>query len=109
MEERFNVVGKVQGVFFRKTFVHGLNKRGLKGGATNSQENKNLVHCTVIGRVEDRESLKRDLKALKQINALGASVTEIQEVDHGIALQNHDVHTNKLSDKKFNLGLKSYL
>jgi acylphosphatase len=109
MEERFNVTGKVQGVFFRKTFTIALQERGLKGGATNCSKDKSIVHCTAIGSDQDREDLKRDLLSLKKINTLGAVVNLIKEVDHGISFHDHDLHTDKLKSKTIGPGIKSYL
>ena len=36
----FEVFGKVQGIMFRQTFIRGLEKRKISGGATNDPQNK---------------------------------------------------------------------
>lgn len=93
MEARFNVRGKVQGVFFRKSFVHWLEINGLKGGATNNSQDHQLVHCTVIGEEGSISALKEILQG-SSFNNMGAKVEEIEEQDHQIQLSEHQAKTS---------------
>ena len=105
MEERFNVHGKVQGIFFRKSFVFALSQRGLKGGATNNTHNRQLVHCTVIGPEEACQKLKHDLVNAPKINSLGAKVEKLEDVDHGIELEEHQASTIETPNPSLPIGV----
>lgn len=93
IECQFYVVGKVQGVFFRKTFVKTLRERGLSGGATNDRENRNRVFCTAIGTLKETDDLKQMLKSTKKFNSLGAYIEALVEENHGISWHQHDAST----------------
>ena len=93
MEARFNVRGNVQGVFFRKSFVHWLEINGLKGGATNNPQDHQLVHCSVIGEEENINALKEILQG-RPFNNMGAQVEEIEDQDHQIQFSEHQAKTS---------------
>jgi acylphosphatase len=105
MEERFNVHGKVQGIFFRKSFVFALAQRSLKGGATNNAKNRHLVHCTVVGPEAECQKLKQDLLNAQKVNSLGAKVEKIEDVDHGIELEDHQANTLETPNPSLPLGI----
>lgn len=109
MEERFNVRGKIQGVFFRKSFVFILSQRGLEGGASNNTKDSHLVHCSISGPQKLCQSLKEDLLECAKINSLGANVEEVLETDHGIELREHQASTAKSSKPHLPFGVKVYL
>ena len=105
MEERFNVEGKVQGIFFRKTFLFALVQRGLEGGATNNSQNKNLVHCTAKGPETECKKLKEDLLNALKVNSLGAKVEKLTEVDHGIEIHEHQANTKETPQPRLPMGI----
>lgn len=109
MEERFNVTGKVQGVFFRKSFVYLLAQRGLKGGATNSSKDRHLVHCTAIGPEEVCHQLKEDLKKGEKINSMGAKIDSLLDVDHGLEIEEHQASTLETPNPSLPFGIKVFL
>lgn len=106
MEFRFNVRGKVQGVFFRKSFVYWLESKGLKGGATNNAEDHDLVHCSIIGEENLIQKLKEELPG-RSFNNMGARVDLIEDCDHLITLEHHQAKTGKQPSKlPFGIQLK---
>lgn len=107
-EIRFNVRGKVQGVFFRKSFVSILTRRNLNGGATNDRKDRHLVHCTVAGTDSEVQNFLKDFKNVTTFNSYGAYIEFIEERDHGISWLDHDANTSKGIEKGFSLGLKIY-
>lgn len=92
MEHRFDVLGKVQGVFFRRSFVYWVEKQNLKGGATNNHDDCNRVHCTIFCDQNEILKLKERL-AGSSINNVGAHVDAIDETDHAIELEKHQAKT----------------
>lgn len=103
-EIRFDVFGKVQGVFFRKSFVYWIQTLGLKGGATNNIQNPNLVHCTVV---TDASTFSEISKKLLEgpFNNIGAYVKEIYEADHGIDWEDHQAKTEN-GELKLPMGVR---
>ena len=78
----FKVYGKVQGVMFRQTFIRGLLKRKLSGGATNLKDDKKTVDITIEAVTESEIlSLIKKLLSLRVINSWGATVQKIQKID----------------------------
>lgn len=94
IEKRFVVKGRVQGVFFRKTFTGKLENLGLLGGATNCKQDRGQVFCTVIGKQDKVEEFLRDIKKKGAFNHFGAEIKEIHEVSHSIEWQDHDYVAN---------------
>ncbi len=105
MEKRFSVQGKVQGVFFRKSFVHWLEKLGLKGGATNDPHDGNKVHCTILDIDDDRLSQLFQTLSSGKFNNMGAQVESAALHDHGIPWQDHHAVTSE-EPSKLPLGIK---
>lgn len=109
IEQRFTVDGKVQGVFFRKSFVSLLVSRNLKGGATNHRVKKDRVLCTVFGTQEEISKLLGDLRGIGKFNSYGAMIVSVEEKDHGVSFEDHDVNTKGFDNRGFAPGLKIYL
>ena len=108
MLKSFKVHGKVQGVMFRKTFIKGLIKRNLKGGATNINDFHRSVDITIEA---DNESqifeVVQELLRLKVINSWNATVEKIDEIKI-IEVSNHEVTTDNIDTKKWSSGVDFY-
>lgn len=104
-EKRFYVLGKVQGVFFRKSFVYWLESQSLLGGATNDSQEKNKVFCTILN-IDDRQFLEVSQKLCSgKFNNMGAYVENIIAYDHKIEWQEHDSFTGE-SPSQLPFGIK---
>ena len=104
----FEVFGKVQGVMFRQTFIRGLIKRGLSGGATNIDNNKKSVSISI--EAESEKSINCVIKELvekKIINSWQATVESITEVNK-IEIKAHEVTTKNVDDYKWSSGVEFY-
>lgn len=108
VKESFLVHGKVQAIMFRQTFVRGLLRRGLLGGATNNRDNHNEVACSVEGEVKSIEELKSTLLGLEKLNSWGSKVEEIIPCDYFPYTQ-HEVTTENVDSKKWTPGVEFYL
>lgn len=54
--------------------IRGAQKRGLRGGATNSKEDKNLVTVTLSGDNAAIDEMVDVMRSGKEINNWGATV-----------------------------------
>ena len=86
------VEGKVQGVMFRQTFIRGLLKRNLSGGATNL-EDRNIVSFTIEGDEESVQSVIDSLAQIKPLNSWNAEVQKVSILDEIIPIEDHQVTT----------------
>lgn len=87
------VYGKVQGVFFRQTFIIAAAKRNLVGGATNDKKDDTKVSFTICGSEEDCSKLIGLLKSGNQLNSIGAKVSRLEILMNGLSPQEHEYNT----------------
>lgn len=81
--ECFEVEGKVQKVMFRQTIVRAMLKHGLKGGASNRKDNKDLVDLTICGDHKKIRDLMARVGNGRPLNDWGATVNRVVEVEAG--------------------------
>jgi len=105
----FYVIGNVQGVMFRQTFIHAAIKRKLKGGASNDAINQTLVHCSLIGEESIIEEMLSRLREGKPINTWNAYVSELHLYDHFIELSEHQVTTDNVNQFNWSRNVEFYL
>ena len=108
MLKSYKVYGKVQGVMFRQTFIRGLLKRGLKGGATNMDDTIKSVNITIEspeGLVIDQ--VIKELVELKILNSWNASIENIENIQT-IPIEEHEVTTSNVDDHKWSSGVDFY-
>ena len=104
----FEVFGKVQGVMFRQTFIRGLIKRNLNGGATNISNKYKTVKISIEAEREEYIlSLINDLLELKVINSWNATIESIHKIDT-IPISKHEVTTDNVDDYKWSSGVEFY-
>ena len=108
MEKSFLVLGDVQGVMFRQTFIRGLIKRGLKGGATNNKDSEKSVSITIFGHENQINSIVDELLSLKIINSWKATVKEIRPLEKIIEFSRHEVTTENVDEIKWSSGVEFY-
>ena len=108
MQKSFKVFGQVQGVMFRQTFIRGLMKRGLQGGATNQADIDKTVNITIVaGSDEIIKKVITDLIDIKIINSWKATVEKVQEIDL-IKIKDHEVTTMNVNEHKWSPGVDFY-
>tara|TARA_B100000886_G_scaffold297438_1_gene225105 strand:- start:277 stop:606 length:330 start_codon:yes stop_codon:yes gene_type:complete len=108
MLKSFKVIGRVQGVMFRQTFIRGLQRRNIRGGATNIGDTKKTVDITIESSDESKiNEIINLLKELKIINSWNASVESIIEMDI-IPIENHEVTTENVDQFKWSSGVDFY-
>ena len=108
MQKSFKVFGQVQGVMFRQTFIRGLIKRGLQGGATNQDDQDKTVNITI--EADSEEKIKRvitDLMEIKIINSWKATVEKILGIEL-IKIEDHEVTTSNVDDHQWSSGVEFY-
>lgn len=108
MQKSFKVYGQVQGVMFRQTFIRGLIKRGLQGGATNQKDNDKTVHITI--EADSEELINKviiDLIEIKIINSWKATIEKIDEIEL-IDFDMHEVTTGNVDEHKWSSGVEFY-
>ena len=103
----FEVFGKVQGIMFRQTFIRGLQKRKLQGGATNDPTNKNRVTLSIDASPEIIENVINDLTKTAPLNSWGAEIESFNEIPL-IKLKDHEVTTDNVDQFKWTPGVKFY-
>ena len=103
----FEVFGKVQGIMFRQTFIRGLEKRKIHGGASNDPQNKERVTITIDADDEEISKIVSNLKETSPLNSWGANVESINEVSL-IELNEHQVTTENVDKFKWTPGVKFY-
>ena len=103
----FEVFGKVQGIMFRQTFIRGLQKRNISGGATNDPQNKNRVTLSIDASPEVIETLINDLTKTAPLNSWGAVIESFNEI-LPIELKDHEVTTDNVDQFKWTPGVKFY-
>ena len=108
MEKSFLVFGEVQGVMFRQTFIRGLIKRDLKGGATNNKDSEKTVSITISGDENEIDTVVKDLKTIKIINSWNATIQEIRALDKTIETSDHEVTTENVDEIKWSSGVDFY-
>ena len=108
MKKSFIVYGKVQGVMFRQTFIQGLLKRKLSGGATNNNDPEKTVSITIEGNKKEIETTIADLKIIKVINSWNASIENIKEHNEIIEFDDHQVTTENVDQFKWSSGVEFY-
>lgn len=102
------VEGKVQQIMFRQTFIRGLLRRNLVGGATNL-ENKNRVRFSIEGPEESIKEVIDCLTGIEKLNSWGAHVKKVFILDDYINYQEHQVTTDNVDDFNWSEGVEFYL
>ena len=103
------VRGTVQNVMFRQTFIRALQKKGLRGGATNNVTDKNEVLLTMEGDSQLIQELADKLKTKEKLNSWGALVEEFQELPEIIPIKNHQVTTENVDNFNWTPNVEMYL
>ncbi|MHC4547752.1 MAG: acylphosphatase [Planctomycetota bacterium] len=101
--------GRVQGVMFRQTFVRGLLKRGLEGGASNSPGDRREVTVTLSGEAEMIEEVIARMRREEPLNSWGAHVESVELLDEVIPIEQHQVTTANVDDFPWSTGVDFYL
>ena len=109
MTKSVRVRGKVQGVMFRQTFIRALQKRNLKGGATNHPKDLHEVSFTLSGEEEFIREILEKLKEGHPINSWGATVQTLEELPDVIPIENHEVTTENVDNFNWSSGVEMYL
>ena len=104
----FKIFGKVQNVMFRQTFIRGLQKRQLRGGATNNSGTEKTVSITIDAPPEEIEEVVQKLLALKVINSWNATVERIEVLPSLIKIHDHEVTTENVDQIKWSEGVDFY-
>lgn len=99
--KNFSVTGKVQGVYFRKSFLFVCHKRNLSGAVTNDPKDSSLVNCSLKGDSEAIQKLLYDLEKVSPLNSLGAEIDSILKEPHKMNWDDHDY--------KYTYGLDSVI
>lgn len=108
MIKSFRVEGKVQGVMFRQTFIRGLQKRNLKGGATNINEKNKPVFITIEAETENKiNQVIEELLKIKILNSWNATVETISPIKN-IQILQHEVTTENVDQHKWSSGVEFY-
>ena len=108
MRVSFIVIGKVQGVMFRKTFCLGAKKRGLLAGATNLDKRTEVL-CSLEGDQSEIEKLIKDLTTLEKLNSWGASVDRVESLSEYHQLKDHDYDNLEIEGELSTGGVEVYL
>ena len=103
------VRGTVQNVMFRQTFIRALQKKGLRGGATNNTTDSNEVLFTMEGDRQLILDLENKLKTKEKLNSWGALVEEFQELSEIIPIEEHQVTTENVDNFKWSPNVEMYL
>jgi len=110
MVKSFQVIGKVQGIMFRQTFIRACLNRKIHGGATNDSLNRNLVTCSVESSdPEAVDKLITDLKKLERLNSWGAHVESLEVLDNTLAIEDHEVTTENVDNYSWTPGVEFFL
>ncbi len=103
------VIGKVQGVMFRQTFIRHLIENKMEGGATNSANDSNEVNFTISGKKEIIDKVLLRLKSLPELNSWGATVSQLVISEKIIPIEFHEVTTSNVDSFKWSPNVKFYL
>jgi|GEM_PF-5188391 len=87
--KEFSVFGKVQGVYFRKSFLFACHRRELSGAVTNDHKDPSLVHCSLKGNQKVIQKFLFDLENISPLNSLGANIVHLLSKPHNILWQDH--------------------
>lgn len=108
MISSYAVFGLVQRVMFRQTFIRGLIKRGLKGGATNDHRDASRVTLTIEGPREQAQELVEELAKIAPLNSWGAKVDRWEELTDSIEIHKHQVTTENVDQFNWSDGVEFY-
>lgn len=105
----FKVVGKVQGVMFRQTFIRACHERGLTAAASNLSDGG--VSCVIHGARDTIDDLMTKLRSGEPINSWGACVDRIIPLSapEGIPFEQHQVTTRNVDSFNWSSGVEMYL
>tara|TARA_B100000886_G_C20352806_1_gene461652 strand:- start:239 stop:565 length:327 start_codon:yes stop_codon:yes gene_type:complete len=107
MLKSFIVSGKVQGVMFRQTFIRGLLKRKLIGGATNNLDRSKSVTISIDADEEVIQEVINELRQIKIINSWNATIEEISEIPP-VPTKEHQVTTQNVDQFNWSTGVDFY-
>ncbi|OUR99818.1 hypothetical protein A9Q84_01975 [Halobacteriovorax marinus] len=110
MFKSFQVIGKVQGIMFRQTFIRACLQRNIHAGATNDPSDRNLVTCSVEAS-EDAviEKLIEDLTNLEKLNSWGAHVESLKVLKDSVAITKHEVTTDNVDNFNWSPDVEFFL
>jgi acylphosphatase len=103
------VIGKVQGVMFRQTFIRCLIAKKMEGGATNSANDSNEVTFTISGKKEIIDKVLLRIQSLPELNSWGATVSQLVILDKVIPVEFHEVTTSNVDNFKWSPNVTFYL
>ncbi len=105
----FRVLGRVQGVMFRQTFIRAAQKRGLTGAATNLPDGS--VSCYLSGSEEQINEILDGLRSGREINSWGARVEQLIPLPpgKGLAFDKHQVTTANVDAFNWSPDVKMHL
>ena len=108
-ERYFRVLGRVQGVMFRQTFIRAAQKRGLTGAATNLPDGS--VSCFLSGSEGQINEILEGLRSGREINSWGARVEQLIPLDpaEGLAFEKHQVTTANVDAFNWSPDVKMHL
>ncbi|MCB1937188.1 MAG: acylphosphatase [Nitrosomonas sp.] len=109
MKLSFYVIGNVQNVMFRQTFVRAAIKRKLKAGASNDEQDLQRVHCSLSGDATIIDEMLSKLLEGKPINSWNAYVDELHQYDYFIELSEHQVTTDNVGQFNWSPNVEFYL
>lgn len=100
--------GKVQGVMFRQTIIRAAEKRKIQAGATNLPSG-NEVAVTLVGDEDLINEIVEGLTSGRPINSWGAFPSQVEVLEQGMELNEHQVTTDNVDDFKWSTGVEFYL
>lgn len=103
------VYGKVQNVMFRQTLIRAMQRRGLRGGATNHARDSDRVDLTILGGDAAAGDIIQALRQGGPLNSWGAQVRELEEHATGISLLEHQVSTSNVDEFSWNPNVEMYI
>ncbi len=105
----FRVRGKVRSIMFRQTFIRGLQKRSLEGGASNVPGSYDTALVGIRGTDADIDRFLGDLQSMSSLNSWGASVEETEEIPGPPSIEQYQVTTVNVDRFPWNPDIEMYL
>ncbi len=105
----WEIRGNVQGVMFRQTFVRGLLKRGLAGGASNDPTNRQRVVVTIADDGKKSHELLAQIAAGDVLNSRGAAAESVELLEEFWDWHEHQVTTLNVEEFAWQSGVEFYL
>lgn len=94
---------------FRQTFIRGLQKRGLEGGASNIPGSYDTALVGIKGTDSEIDRFLSELLEMPQLNSWGATVTSIEEISGPQTIEHYQVTTDNVDNFPWNPNIEMYL